>query len=232
MTRIVKEYTVRRNEILDVALNKIQTKGYEQMTTQEIVDELQIAKGTFFYYFGSKQALLEALVERILDEKEEIISPIVQDPHLSAPEKLQRFFTAIAQWKTTQKTFLFPMLRVWYTDDNAIVRLKVHDAVVKRDKPELAEIIRQGIREGVFTTSYPEQVAGVVLSLVIDLTDTLARLLLSYEQNVDIMPDVESTIAAYTGALERILDVPTASLHIVDEEFLKEWVEHLERQNA
>ena len=65
MARIVKEeeYVEKRNEILAVAQRLVYTKGYEQMTIQDMLDELQISKGAFYHYFGSKQALLEALIE-------------------------------------------------------------------------------------------------------------------------------------------------------------------------
>ena len=70
MARIVKEqaYAEKRNEILDVAQRLVYTKGYEQMTIQDILDDLQISKGAFYHYFDSKQALLEALIERMLQE--------------------------------------------------------------------------------------------------------------------------------------------------------------------
>ena len=54
-----KEYAVKRNEILDVAQRFVYTRGYEQMSIQDILDELHISKGAFYHYFDSKQALLE-----------------------------------------------------------------------------------------------------------------------------------------------------------------------------
>lgn len=47
MARIVKEkaYAVKRNEILEAAQRLVYTKGYEQMTIQDILDSLQISKG-------------------------------------------------------------------------------------------------------------------------------------------------------------------------------------------
>ena len=65
MPRIVKEHAVRRNEILDLAQQLVYTKGYEQMTIQDILDGLQISKGAFYHYFDSKHAVLEAVVERM-----------------------------------------------------------------------------------------------------------------------------------------------------------------------
>src|SRR5262245_58568880 len=55
MARVVKEHAVRRGEILDVAQRLVYTSGYEQMTIQDMLDELQISKGAFYHYFSSKQ---------------------------------------------------------------------------------------------------------------------------------------------------------------------------------
>ncbi len=72
MVRVVKDYTVRRNEILDVAQRLMVTTGYEQMTIQDILDGLGISKGAFYHYFSSKQELLEAIIERMLERGGEI----------------------------------------------------------------------------------------------------------------------------------------------------------------
>ncbi len=225
MARIVKEqeYAVKRNAILDVAQRLVYTKGYEQMTIQDMLDDLQISKGAFYHYFDSKQAVLEALIERMQEEVEQLLLSIVQDPHLPALEKLRRFFPMLARWKTARKTFILALLRVWYTDDNALFRQKLRATVVKRVTPLLTGVIRQGIQEGVLTTSYPDQVGEVIVSLVLDLGDTIAWLLLSWEPKRDDVRRIESTVAAYTDALERALGAPTGSLPLVDAQTLKEW---------
>ncbi len=223
MARIVKEHAVRRNEILDMAQRLVDTKGYEQMTIQDILDGLQISKGAFYHYFDSKQALLEAIIERMVEAVEQLILPMVHDPYLPALEKFQRFFAVINRYKTTQKTFFLELLRVWYADDNAIYRQKLRAAGVKLVTPWLSVIIRQGIQEGVLTNSYPDQVGEVVLSLVQNLGDTLGELLLSFEAKRDDMLRIERTVAAYTDAVERVLGAPRDSLQLVDAQTLKEW---------
>lgn len=56
MARIVKEeaYNAKRNEILDIALSLVYSKGYEQMTIQDILDGLHISRGALYHYFDSK----------------------------------------------------------------------------------------------------------------------------------------------------------------------------------
>jgi AcrR family transcriptional regulator len=233
MARVVKEeeYVVKRNEILAVAQRLVYTKGYEQMTIQDMLDDLQISKGAFYHYFGSKQELLEALIEGMLNEMEKLFIPIVHDAHLSSLEKFQSFFGTLARWKTAQKTFLLTLLRVWFADDNAIVRQKVRAMAIKHLTPLLTLIISQGIQEGVMTTSYPEQVGEVIMSLLQDLSETLGKLLLSFEPSSDAWQHVNNTVNAYTDALERILGTSTGSLPLVDAEILKEWFDS-PRNNA
>ncbi|MBO0792746.1 MAG: TetR/AcrR family transcriptional regulator, partial [Ktedonobacteraceae bacterium] len=173
MARTVKAHAVRRNEILDAAQRLIYTKGYEQMTIQDILDSLQIAKGTFYHYFDSKQALLEVLIERILAEMEQVLTPIVHDPHLPALEKFQHVFATLARWKTAQKTFLLALLRVWYMDENVIVLRKMRTAAFERVAPLLTVIIHHGRQEGVLTTPYPDQAGGVIFALLQSFEETL-----------------------------------------------------------
>lgn len=223
MARIVKEHAVRRNEILDAAQRFVYTKGYEQMAIQDILDELQIAKGTFYHYFGSKQALLEALLERLRQEMEELLTPIVYDPHLSALEKFQSFFDSIARWKTTKKAFLLGLLRVWYADDNAIVRQKWQTEMTQQIPVLLTTIIQQGIQEGIMQSSYPEQVGRVIASLIYDLSNASGNLLLSLESQQNALQTAELTVAAYTEAIERILGMTKGSLCLIEPETLKYW---------
>ncbi len=227
MARVVKEYAVRRNEILDVAQRFVYTKGYEQMAIQDILDALSIAKGTFYHYFISKQALLEALIERMIDEAELLVNPIIQNAHLSALEKFQQFFAAGVHWRTERMTFLLALMRVWYKDENAIVRQKMSADGVKRFAPVLTVIVRQGIQEGVLNTSFPEQVGEIILSIGQRLQETIGSLFLSHEPNQDMLQRIENVVAAYTDAIERVLGIASGSLCLIDAETLKTWVASL-----
>ena len=218
-----KEYTLKRNQILDATQRLIYTKGYEQMAIQDILDELQISKGAFYHYFDSKAALLEALIERIGQEALQLLDPIVHDPHLPALEKLQRYFDTAVRWKTARKTFMLELLRVWYADHNAIARQKMLAMWSKHALPLVTEICLQGIREGVLNIPFPDQVGAVLLSLVQGIGDAFAELLLAREPRGDELQRAERLVAAYNDALERVLGAPAGSLHLMDAESLKEW---------
>jgi AcrR family transcriptional regulator len=226
MVRIVKEheYAARRNAILDAAQRAVETKGYEQMAIADLLGELQISSGAFYHYFDSKPALLLALVERMGDQVEQLVLPIVHDPKLSALDKLQRFFATLDQGKLAHKRLVLAYLRVWYADENAIVRHKLYVARVKRFTPWLEEIIRQGVEEGVLTTPYPDQAARVVISLFEDIGYATVELLLSGERELSDLPRFERIVEAWADALERVLGAPAGCLQRPSSEELSQWL--------
>jgi Transcriptional regulator len=219
-----QEYAERCNAILDVTQQLVETRGYEQMAIQDILDELQISKGAFYHYFDSKMALLLALVERMGGQVEQLMLPIVHDSGLSALDKLRCFFATLDQGKLAHKRFVLAYLRVWYADENVIVRQKLYAARVKRFTPWLEEIIRQGTREGVLTTPYPEQSARMVLSLLEDVGFATVELLLSLDRTPSDLPRLERIVEASADALERVLGAPSGCLQRASREELSQWL--------
>jgi len=215
--------TARRNEILDAAQRFVASKGFEQMTIDDILADLNISKGAFYHYFESKGLLLEALIARMGDEARRVLVPILEDGQLTAMQKLQRWFDMAAQWKTARKDFLLSLIRVWYHDDNAVVRLKLRSDTLAWIRPLLTQVIQQGIEEGAFTPSHPEQVGQVVFSLLYDLGDSLADGLLAGQPDEGTFSAARATTAAFTDAVERALGSQPGSLSMVDPELLREW---------
>jgi AcrR family transcriptional regulator len=227
MVRVVKEenYAARRNEILDVALKLVYSKGYERMTIQDILDELKISKGAFYHYFDSKSEVLEALVERMVTQQvEPMLLAIVQHPDLTALEKLQRYFDTAVRWKTSEKTLMIQLVKVWYSDENALARQKMLVMMVEYVTPLFIEIINQGVKEGSLTVTYPEYASQVIINLVQPLGDAFARMLLSEEAMRDhALERAKMMVTAYNDAVERILGAPKGSIHLMDTASLKEW---------
>src|SRR5437867_543136 len=99
-------HALRREAFVDAAQRLIQSKGYDQMSLQDVLDELDASKGAFYHYFDSRVALLEAVVERMVDAATEALLPMVADPDLPALQKLEGFFSGIAHWKTDRKELM------------------------------------------------------------------------------------------------------------------------------
>src|SRR5438309_11823291 len=146
---------VRRDAFLDVAQRLVQAKGFEAMSIQDVLDELDASKGAFYHYFDSKQALLEAVVERFADAALLTIAPVLTDANLPAIRKLERIFSGIASFKAQQKEFVLGIIEVWNSDGNAIVREKLRRLTVNRLAPFLALLSEQEFAEAAFAPHPP-----------------------------------------------------------------------------
>ncbi len=226
MARILKEeeYNTKRNEILDMALSLIYSKGYAQMTIQDILDGLRISRGALYHYFDSKEALLEALVYRMGAAATQAFLPVVQDPGLSAIQKFRRYFEASYQWKTAGKAVILSGLRMWYTDENALIRQKMTAESLKGTPRILEPMIRQGIQEKVFSTRYPAQAAVILAGVALSLTDSIVGLMLSPEINQATLQELEAILAAYFDSVERILGAPAGSLNVFEPGAFNDWL--------
>ena len=229
MARTIKphEYAEKRNDILDAAQRLVYSKGYERMTIQDILADLHISSGAFYHYFDSKQAVMVALAARMQNDMEQLLQPIAKDVHLPATEKLQRAMATILRREISKnaETLIIALLRVWFSDENALVRAKVDEARVERFAPLLTEIVRQGIQEGSFTTTHPELSGELILSLIQGLQYSLARLYATFEIEHDQQRFIKGNVAAfdaYMEAIERALGAPSSLLFRLDAETVKE----------
>jgi len=156
-------HAVRRDAFVDVAQRLIQNKGYEGFSIQDVIDEVGASKGAFYHYFGSKTALLEAIVDRFVEAALAQVARIVDDDSRNAIDKFHAYFATIARLKGEQKEFLVALMRVWFSDDNALVREKLRREQVRLVTEHIATIIRQGVNEGAFTLADPDSMARDLL---------------------------------------------------------------------
>ena len=216
-------HAVRRSVFIDAAQALIQTRGYEQFTIQDILDATGASKGAFYHYFDSKDALVDAVLERMADQATERLGPVLDDTALTATEKLERLFSGMAQFKAERKELVLGILRIWMSDDNAIVREKLRRQVATRLVPWLERIIGQGIDEGTFTSRHPDYLARVLTALVQGMSELASELWVDRQLGTTTLEEVKETFAAYVEAFERIVGVPYGSLKFLDEQTIEFW---------
>jgi AcrR family transcriptional regulator len=216
-------HAVKREAFVDAAARLIQTRGYEQMTIQDLLDELQASRGSFYHYFDSKSALLEEVIERLAEGGMAAIRPVAANPDLSAVEKLEGIFATIADFKAGQADLMMAILEVWKSDENAIVREKLRGRLGGLIAPTLTDIVRQGQAEGVFTVASPEDTAQAMVWLMQGAQERAMDLYLARLAGTATFDEVAGAFDGYARAVERLLGVPDRSLAIVRPDVLHRW---------
>src|SRR5205809_190919 len=222
-TRNATVHAVRRDAFVDAAQRLIQVKGYEQMSIQDVLDELDASRGAFYHYFGSKADLLEAVVGRLTEAATEALQPMVDDPDLSAVEKLNGLFSGIARWKGERTDLVRAVLATWLADDNAIVREKLRQGTVLRLTPVLGRIVAQGRSEGWPAFGEPDHVARVLVTLIQGTNEAATELYFARQADTIGYAEVEPRLAVYWQAMERTLGLPAGSIAVINRATLREW---------
>lgn len=159
MTRIVKEAAERRNEILDVAERLFCTRGYDQTSTNDILAEIGIARGTLYYHFTSKEDILDAMIDRILDEIIRRTSRIALDTSVPVLERLtQSVLAANVDTKTGDM-----ILEQMHKPQNALMHAKMQERLLKQLIPVFVQLIEDGISQGLMQADDPENTIEMLL---------------------------------------------------------------------
>ena len=159
--RIIKEYEERRKEILETAERLFVTKGYTKTTVNDILKEIGIAKGTFYHYFKSKEEVMDEIIMRIIKEDVAKAKVIVSNPNIPVLEKL---FRVLMEQSPKSGDVKDKMIEQFHQPNNAEMHQKSLVQSIIHLSPVLTEILEQGIEEGIFSTSYPQETIELLLS--------------------------------------------------------------------
>ena len=197
--RIVKDYDERKNEILDVAEKLFYSKGYEKCTVNDILKEVNIAKGTFYYYFKSKEEVLDAVVSRYTDIVINRTNEVLANDTINPVEKLLGACMAMQINDKVSED----MLEELHKSENALLHQKTLNKMVTVMVPVLVQIIEEGIEKKVWSCRYPLQYMQIFLAASLTLTD---------EGIFELDSNSQMTIMiALISLLEKMLHVPEDS---------------------
>lgn len=206
--RIIKEYDERKNEILDVAERLFHEKGYQKCTVNDILKEVAIAKGTFYYYFKSKEEVMDAIVSRYTDIVISRVEDVLKKDDISPEEKLLHAFLAMRINSQIDSDMLDEM----HKTENALLHQKTLNHIVTAMAPDLVKIIEEGIEKKVWSCRYPLQYMQIFLAASLTLTDEGI-----FELDADSQ---RSVMAALISMLEKMLDIPEDSFMQL---FIQNW---------
>jgi hypothetical protein len=152
-----------------------------------------------------------------------VVAPVVSNGDLDAATKFLQLFDTIASWKAQSRTFLLDVLRPFFGDDNAVLRLKLQAAALARFVPLVTQVIRQGVAEGLFHTPYPDDIGEIVVLILTSLSEGLVVLILQEDPDVDLLPVAASRLEVSQHAIERLLGAASGSLPVMELDDLRPW---------
>lgn len=151
-----REGLTMKDLMMERSIQLFAQKGFKETSIQDIVNELNVTKGTFYYYFKSKQELLMDIhlqyIERLIENQETILA----DKTTSYPEKLHSIIFKLVH--DIEKEGL--RAKVFFREMRHLSEEHLEQIIPKRDrfKENVQEIIEKGMEAGQFRSDLPSDI--------------------------------------------------------------------------
>jgi len=194
MARIVKDPETRRTEIIDIAEELFLKSGYNETAVSDIVKRVGVSQGTFYYYFKSKEEILNAIIERYISDIKIGVETIAAKDDINAIEKIMTFFSFLNNMDQGKEK----LIDYFHEDQNVHLHAKFEKNVPSNIIPPFCQMIEEGVQEDFFDTKYPEMAALSIIGTTFAISHWM------YDKE-DRAGSTKKIMAAIFDLIERIL---------------------------
>ena len=194
------------NRILDAFQKLLESQNIQKISVSDIARTAGIAKGSIYYYFPSKDAIVEALVERSYAASIETAKQLAKQENIPPFTRMALIFQAC---RNSSSEFLKQNKATTNSSvqEQTLLHHKYLRYIITELKPVLAEIIRQGLEGGEISFEHPDSLAEIVLLvLTVKIDNTLIP---------STKEEIEQIILDLIVLLEKGTDNPKGSLNFL-----------------
>ena len=194
----MKKGEKRKQELLKIGYDMFLTRGYENTSVDEIIEKVQIAKGTYYYYFQSKEQMLEEVIDMMIDSETEMAKQVIT-MDISVPQKIVGI---LASMKPSEEEE--PIKNTLFQQENVLMHYKVRKKLIDIIAPLLSEVIKEGVNEGIFECeNIPERVKMLLI-----ISDSTFNEGTFSEKDISVFIDMtEKLLGAESGTMSFIYDL-------------------------
>ena len=194
------------DQILYALQNLMESRSIQSISVSEIAQTAGMGKGSIYYYFPSKDAILDALIERNYEKPLETAKTLAGQMEISPFTRMAMIFQAC---RSSSTEFLRQEEPVSLTSaqEHAFIHQKYMAHLISELKPVLTDIIRQGIDSGEIHFDRPAALAEIVLIvLTVKLDNTLVP---------SSREEIEEVMRGLVSLLEKGTENPAGSLNFL-----------------
>ena len=196
----------KRERILDVMQELMRTASAQAISVSDIAQKAGIGKGSIYYYFPSKNNIIDAVIERSYSRVLDAGRELAASSHMDAFKKMEIIYNACLD-SSTELRRQEAIGTFNEQQESAFIHQKFARIIITKLKPILTDIIRQGMDEGSIQCQYPEETAQIVLTV---LTITLDNHL------VPAGPEqIGRVLTAFTQMQEKSMGMPADTLQFL-----------------
>jgi AcrR family transcriptional regulator len=152
----------RRDELIAAALRCFGASGVAGTSVDDIVREAGVAKGTFYLYFTTKDEVVTAVAERLVERIGADMDAGLRDPSRSPAERIAGIPGAMSL--VTADSLEAALVDEIHRPENAPIHDRLAATIIARLLPGVTAAVEQGIADGDFADQEPHRAASFVLA--------------------------------------------------------------------
>ena len=205
MARTPQDPQIRINEILDTAEYLFADKGYRGTTISDIAKKIGVAQGMLYYYFKSKEEILESLINRQSTSFMPEIKDIAYSKSIASPRKIELVISTLLQGVQYKGGLFLDLLQ---DEQQLHIKYRISRHCNLSLTPWLLKIITEGTEKQYFHVPHPQTALDYILIiidlLIATLTEKLPAELLSLRLRM-AESLIEKTLEAQPGTIHILL---------------------------
>lgn len=154
-----KRGDARKKEILDTAEQLFASNGFDNTSTNDIINAIGIARGTLYHHFTSKEDILDSVIDRINDTLMRDAKKIAEDKQIPLLDRLTDSICALNVDSRIGEEVLIQV----HKPQNALLHQKMQEKLLSGIVPIIAALIEEGNSEGIFHSPYPKEAAEMLM---------------------------------------------------------------------
>lgn len=193
----------KSEKIIDALQQLLEEKPIQHISVSEIASKAGIGKGSIYYYFPSKDAIVDALIKRSYEQPLQTAKNLSTQSGVSSFTRMAMLFQAC---RNSSAAFLKQKHDSSASAQNlAFLHQKYLNYLISELKPALTEIISQGIACGEIHFDHPAALAEIALIvLAVKLDNSLVPT--SEEETKETLIGLISLLEKGTGVPAGTLD--------------------------
>ncbi|MBW1864972.1 MAG: TetR/AcrR family transcriptional regulator [Deltaproteobacteria bacterium] len=151
----------RRQELIAVAAQLFLKQGYENTTVNQIIGSLDLAKGTYYYHFRSKEDILIAVSDKLISDTREKLVAIHKQNDKDVLWRIREILSIFHDDFYRNRT----IWKLVYHDNNIAMHKQVTKIGGKRFTPLLTDVIREGMETDLVHVPHAQETAQALISI-------------------------------------------------------------------
>jgi AcrR family transcriptional regulator len=141
-----------KEKIIETSIELFDQKGFKETSIQDIVESIGVTKGTFYYYFKSKEELLKDICLNYIEDLVKQQEQILEDSMKNCTAKLYDIvYMLIKNIKTQRRS-----ARIFFREMRHLNELHLEEIKKKRKvfRENYQKLIEEGIIKGEFKENH------------------------------------------------------------------------------